>query len=120
MYTKLVRKAKILFYGNEFKAAKNNVRDIWRLSNEVMGRPAKKGKNEVGPIKNCNSQLETAECFNDFYNNIAKQLADKIPKTDVSFKSFLPKIDDSVNELDLARSVDEFSLEILIRKMKAK
>ena len=120
LYTKLVRKAKILYYGNEFKLAKNNVRDTWRLSNEVMGRPAKKGNSDVGPIKNCNSQTETAECFNDFYGNIAKHLADKIPKTDVSFKDYLPKIDNNVKELDLAKSVDQFSLEILIRKMKAK
>ena len=120
MYTKLVRKAKILFYGSEFKGAKNNVADIWRISNEVMGRPVKKGKNEIGPIKNCNSQAETAECFNEFYSTIAQKLADKIPKTDVSYKSFLPKIADDVKELDLTRSVDEFSLEILIRKMKSK
>ena len=120
LYTKIVRKAKILYYGNEFNSAKNSVRDTWRLSNEVMGRPPKKGSNDVGPIKNCNSQIETAKCFNDFYSNIAQQLADKIPKTDVSFKDYLPKIDDSVKELDLSRSVDELSLEILIRKMKAK
>ena len=120
MYTKLVKKAKIIYYGNEFKLAKNNVRETWRLSNQVLGRPPKKGNNAVGPIKNCNSELETAECFNEFYGNIAKQLADKIPKTDVSFKDYLPKIDDDVPELDLSKSVDELSIEILIRKMKAK
>ena len=120
LYTKLVRKAKILFYGNQFRTAKHNVRETWRLSNEVLGRQSKKGNNEVGPIKNCSSQLETAECFNDFFTNIAKDLASKIPKTDVSFKDYLPKIDESVEELDLARSVDEFSLNILIGKMKSK
>ena len=121
LYTKLVRKAKILFYGNQFKLAKNSVRETWRLSNEVMGRTPKKGSNnEIGPIKNCNSQLETAECFNEFYSNIATQLADKIPKTDVSFKSFLPKIADDVEELDLERSVDELTIEIIIRNMKSK
>ena len=120
LYTKLVRKAEILYYGNEFQLAKNNVRDTWRLSNEVLGRSAEKGNNEVGPIRGCQTQIETAECFNNFYCNIAQQLADKIPRTNVSFKSYLPKIDDSVKELDLSRSVDELSIELLIRKMKGK
>ena len=120
LYTKLVRKAKILYYGDEFKQAKNDVRETWRLSNEVMGRQSKKGSNEVGPLKNCNSQLETAESFNDFFSNIATDLASKIPKTDASFKDYLPKIDEDVEELDLARGVDELSLNILILKMKSK
>ena len=47
-------------------------------------------------------------------------MADKIPQTDVCFKDYLPKIDEEVKELDLTGSVDELSLGILIKKMKAK
>ena len=120
-YTKLVRLAKIKFYRDGFQSAGSNIRETWKLANQAMYRPSKKGNNsKVGPIKGCSSETETAEAFNLFYSTIAQKLADQIPKTDISFHKYLPKVADDVEELDLKTGVDELSIEVLIRKMKGK
>ena len=74
------------------------------------------GNSKIGPIKGCKSETETAEAFNLFYSTIAQKLADKIPKTDVSFHKYLPKVADDVEELDLKTGVDELSIEVLIKR----
>ena len=121
LYYKLCRLSKVIFYRHEFEDAKNSIREKWRVSNEIMGRVPKKGGNhKIGPLKNCSSNLDMASSFQSYFMNVAPDLAKKIPDTDASFLSYMPKIDDNIEPLDLSREVSMTAIDLIIRKMKNK
>ena len=121
LYYKLCRLSKILYYRNEFYEAKNSVREKWRVSNEIMGRVPKRGGNhKIGPLKNCSNNLDMANAFQNYFMNVAPDLAKKIPQTDKSFLSYMPDIDANIKPLDLSREVSTVAIDIIIRKMKNK
>ena len=121
MYYKLCRLSKVLFYRHEFQDAKNSIREKWRVSNEIMGRVPKRGGNhKIGPLKNCSNNQEMANNFQSYFMSVAPDLAKKIPHTDASFLSYMPKIDADVEPLDLSREVSTTAIDLIIRKMKNK
>ena len=94
MYNKLCRNAKNLYYGEKFEINKNDGRQLWKLANEVTGRPSKKGNNStIGPIEGCATDLESATKINEFFANIAGDLQKKIKRPKKSFEHYLPKLD---------------------------
>ena len=77
---------------------------------EVTGK--KKCNNETLPKHlivdkiEINDAKSIAEKFNEFFVNIGPNLANKIPRCDLTFKSYLPTINTTLNETLL--SEDEF------------
>ena len=120
LYKKLCRTAKILYYQKQFQYATGNSKKIWRLANEVTGRPLKRGSSKtIGPIEGCNSDKETAKAFNDHFTDIAPKLAKALPKTNKSFRDYLPKIDETVTPMTF-RHVHADEVEYIIKNLKAK
>ena len=121
VYYKLCRLSKILFYRHEFENAQDSIREKWRVSNEIMGRVPKRGGNhKIGPLKDCSSNQEMANKFQSYFMSVAPDLAKKIPHTDSSFLSYMPKIDAEVEPLDISREVSTTAIDLVIRGMKNK
>ena len=121
LYYKLCRLSKILYYRHQFQEAGNSVREKWSVANEVMGRVPKKGGNhKIGPLKDCSNNQEMANAFQNYFMSVAPDLANKIPQTDKSFLSYMPKVNDDVKPLDLSREVSTRVIDLIIRKMKNK
>ena len=120
LYMKLCRNAKALHYKKQFDYARTDVKKIWSLANEVTGRPVKKGGEQViGPLDGCNSDLETAETFNNHFTDIAPKLSKALPASKKHFKDYLPPIDETISPMRFwhvyADEVDN-----IIENMKAK
>ena len=61
-----------------------------------------------------------ATAFQNYFMNVAPNLEKKIPKTDRSFLSYMPKVGDEVQQLDLSREVSAKAISIIIGNMKNK
>ena len=102
--------AKKNYYRDKIKLFENDIRNTRKIMREVIGK--KKCDNEMLPkdlivdkieINNAKSIMEK---FNEFFVNIGPNLANKIPQCDLTFKSYLPTINTTLNERVL--SEDEF------------
>ena len=61
-----------------------------------------------------------ATAFQDYFMNVAPNLEKKIPKTDRSFLSYMPRVGDEVQQLDLSREVSAKTISLIIGNMKNK
>ena len=94
----LIKIAKRKYYDTKFEKAKNNLKETWKLINDVINKPSRKAalpNSFFSDGKLLNDPQEIANCFCKFFTNIGPNLARKIPDTQVSFRSFLGV---SVNE----------------------
>ena len=71
---------------------KNNTRQTWKLLNEMIHK--RKNKPKSSSLFKCNNQeisdpTEIANRFCNYFSNIGPNLANKIPRTNVSHLSFL-------------------------------
>lgn len=90
VYNNLCKKAKIEYYFNEFRVHHRNGKKIWETANEVVGRS--KSRDEITNLEGCKNDQETAVKFNDFFAEIAPNLASKIKPNGRDFMEFLPDI----------------------------
>ena len=120
-YNKMCRDAKNSYYGEKFESNRNDGRQLWKLANEVTGRPTKKGdKSTIGPIEGCATDLESATKINEFFATIATNLQSKIKKPKKTYRQYLPKLD-SVSEGSFSfHSVTRGQVEEIIDNMKNK
>ena len=88
----LIRIAKRSYYENKFDQAKDNLKETWRLINEVIH----KNKKIHSPLSSFKSgdriisdPLEIANGLCKYFTNIGPNLASKIPTVNVSFQNFL-------------------------------
>ena len=88
----LIRIAKRFYYDNKFEQAKDNLKETWRLINEVINKDKKihslpSSFKSGGKI--ISDPLEIANGFCKYFTNVGPNLASKIPTVNVSFQNFL-------------------------------
>ena len=81
-----------MHYSSTFKVHTKNMRKTWQTIREVLG--TKKSKNDVPSFFRENGDIisdlpSIANGFNNFFSGIGPELADKIPKSNKSFESFM-------------------------------
>ena len=118
-FKKNVRIDKATYYSQKLSDAQTNSREIWTIINEVLNRK-NKSSSKINIIKYNDTTLsnpkDIAEGFNQFYKNIAVDLATKIPKstyppehylqyTPAPEKSFALK---EISEHDILREIRSF------------
>ena len=89
--TSTLRLAKENYYSRQFNKYKFDSKSTWKVINEAL-----KTKSDTSPPKHIsqdgcqiNDPAAIAETFNDFFVNLGPNLANKIPKTQTKFQSFL-------------------------------
>ena len=106
----LKKNAKKNYYPYKIKFFENDIRNIWKIMKEIIGK--KKCNNETLPKHLIVDEIEIqdaksiAEKFNEFFVNIEPNLGNKIPQSDLTFESYLPTANTTLNETVL--SEDEF------------
>ena len=78
--TNLIRKCKENFYQNLFTRNSGDIRKTWKLINTICNRTQSKSVEKI--VHNNNTitdPLLIAETFNNFFVNIAEDLAEKLP-----------------------------------------
>ena len=104
--TELKENAKKNYYRDKIKLFENNIRNTWKIIKEVIDK--KKCNDETLPKHlivdkiEINDAKSIAEKFNEFFVNIGTNLANKIPQCDLTFKSYLPTINATLNETMLS------------------
>ena len=89
IYYKLCKVAKFMFYQKQFQINKNDGKKLWQLTNTITGR--KSCKSSVITMPDCSTDHEVANKFQNYYANIATDLAKTIPEPDNHYKHYLPK-----------------------------
>lgn len=89
-YNRILRRAKILHYQQEFDRAKGNGKLTWSIANELTGR--NRAQAEIDEIEGCQTEVQKCETFNNFYLGVAQKLSSKLPPKKNSFESYLPKV----------------------------
>jgi hypothetical protein len=85
----------------EFSKSQRVGKRTWQLARDLTGHKNSDNQ-DIGEIKNCSTNAEKAESFNQFYTNIAPKLARAVPSTVKHFLDYLPFIDnDVINPLKL-------------------
>lgn len=88
----LIRIAKRTYYDKKFERAKHNLKETWKLINEVINIKSKKPS--LPSLFRSNGTtitdpLEIANGFCKYFTNIGSSLASKIPPTNCPFQDFL-------------------------------
>ena len=88
----LIRKSKKSYFEDFFEENKTDIKKVWQGIKNIVNINKKQ---DILPSKlkfknNFYSKdSDIAECFNSFFTNIGNSVEEKIPKTDVSFSTFL-------------------------------
>ncbi len=92
--TSVIRTAKKKYYCNLLDDQKHNLKQTWKILNDLLGRNRKQDLPDCFDIdgKSTSDYKTIADGFNNFFTNIGPNLADKIPTTDVPFDNFLDNI----------------------------
>ena len=89
-----LRVAKRLYYGNKIEETKSNIKRTWRLHNENLNKKSLK-QNLPSVFKSGNQELsdpaQIAEQFCKYFTNIGPSLANNIPVSQTSYRSFLSR-----------------------------
>ena len=125
--------AKSEFYRMEYEKCRSNINEKWKFVNKVIRQDF---SNSAAPKrikagdKDVTNPLELAECFNNHFIEIGKQLADKLPASNVHFESFMTQKQESniqfhfeevledevfsiINQLNTATGYDKISVKLL-------
>ena len=88
-YNKLLKKLKVDYYHNEIFLAQGDGKKTWKIINQVLNRKPKGANDNANIILRdengelCSDQTKVANLFNDYYINMAPELAKTIPKSDI-------------------------------------
>ena len=108
-----LRVSKRNYYEKKLDDYKSNARGTWRILNEVINRQNKPtalpSTFKIGEVEN-NDPVEIANKFCEYFSNIGPSLADKIPISRKSHKSFLTK--NSVNSIFIDTATQQEVVEI--------
>ena len=96
IYNKCIKKAKQLHYLSEFESTKNDIKNTWRLVNELTGR-LKSTKDPLPsyffdpdvPDTIISDPQEISDAFNSFFNNIGPNLANLIDRSALPKNNFM-------------------------------
>ena len=88
----LIRNAKKTYYDNKFDRAKGDLKETWRLINEVISTKSKQSSLPSSFKSNgiaINDPFEIANGFCRYFTNIGSSLANRILPTNCVFQDFL-------------------------------
>ena len=93
-YKSQIRKNKNDYYLDKFRMAGKDSKKIWQLINQALGRNLESSSSSTIPkLSFAGQTIEdpkvAVECFNNYFKNVASNIADKIPKPQVDFSEFL-------------------------------
>ena len=120
IYNKLRRLAKQLYYRDRIEDAKHDMKETWKILNNLMGRGGGKSSNIKNILINGNlieNKRDMASAFNNFFSSIGNDTISKIPSTAFSFQNYLPA--PRTNSIFL-EPVTEFEVNDIILKLKPK
>ena len=90
-----MREAERQYYMNNFDARKNGILNMWKIIGKTLNPKKDKSPNTINRLlienKNITDDQEIAESLNSFFCSVGKKLADKLPKSKTSFRSYLTR-----------------------------
>ena len=107
------------YYQDKIKFFENDILIKWKIMKEIICK--KKCNNEILPKLlivdkiEINNSKSIAEIFNEFIVNIGQNLANKILQCDLTFESFLPKVNTTLNKTVLSEDELEEAFKSLKR-----
>ena len=119
LFERIKKNAKKNCHRDKIKLFENDIRNTWKVMKEVIGK--KKCNNATLPKHLIVDKIEIsdaksiAEKFNEFFVNIGPNLANKVPQCDLTFKSYLPTINTTLNETMLSEDKFEEAFKSLKR-----
>ena len=82
MVTDKIRIAKKVYYEEKFNSVKKDIKQTWRVINDVLKPKANKQKNYIRKVivnnVNYDSETDMANLFNDFFINVGKNIAESV------------------------------------------
>ena len=119
-YTKLMRKARQLYYKNKFESFSKDCKKTWETINELLGR--KKSFSDIPDTFISNGKIlsgavEIAEGFNDFFVNIGPSLSRSIPS---SVKCYSEYLMNPSSENFVFANTTPFIINEALKKLKSK
>ena len=134
---RLIKISKTDYYNNYFTLNKTNMRNIWRGIKQIISlKPMSGGGGVSSRILEGDNVLtdskSIAGAFNDFFVNIANNLAVSINSVDVTLMDYMPpkqsnsiflypitsvKIEVEINNLNYSKATGPFSIPINILKI---
>ena len=95
LYTKVVRTAKRLFYGEKFMEIKNDTKQTWNLIQKIVkkkGNATKSSDSFVVDQEEISDPKQIAEAFNGFFSKIGLNISNNVPNSNKHYSHFLPKL----------------------------
>lgn len=111
-FNKTKRLAKKSYYKGKFQESQGNIRQTWKLINEITNKKKQSSDLPDNFMKDGNvitEPNEIANNLNEYFVNVGPKLADKIPPSSVNFSSYLP-----------ASNQDSIFLDPELQKMKSR
>ena len=119
---KIKRDCKCLYFSQQCKRHKHNIKKLWEMINAMTGKLVNKTSVidfiTVDNIKKFTA-MEISNEFTKFYATIGKKLADNIPSSTMGLDYYLNKISRNKNSLFLYPT-NSLELSKIIRKLKSK
>ena len=89
--TKIIKASKNAYYRVKFSNVKGNIKETWKVINGMLG----KNVSNLNAIVKINSKLSTdpqviSNGFNEYFSNIATNVTNSLPESDVTFDHYLP------------------------------
>lgn len=89
--TSAIRKAKENYYKQKLEGCAGNSKKTWEILNNIMGKSNNQLPTSIKLFdKTSSTNLEIAESINNYFCNIASNLASNVENTPMSFENFLP------------------------------
>lgn len=117
-FNKTKRLAKKSYYKGKFQESQGNIRQTWKLINEITNKKKQSSDLPDNFMKDGNvitEPNEIANNFNEYFVNVGPKLADKIPPSSVNFSSYLPASNQDSIFLD---PITEYEVKIEFDQLK--
>ena len=95
-------------------------KNAWNFLNEAIGKNNKPSSNISNVNKNgklLTEPIEIADCFNDYFSNIADKIVENIPPTTANFRDYIPSYQHDDFEF---KSIDNDKVLEIIKGLEAK
>jgi len=117
--TNLIRQAKRRYFTTKFKSQLGNAAGTWKYINSFLRRKTKKSvpAELISDGVLVSDPAVIANEFSEYFSNIAQNLDDRIPRTDVSAMTYMSDI---MNSSFFVTPVTEFDVASVISKLKNK
>ena len=118
-FNNMKRIAKKSYYKSKFQESQGNIRQTWKLINEITNKNKPSSELPDNFMKDDNiitDPNEIANNFNDYFVNAGPKLADKIPPSNVNFSSYLPASNqdsiflDPITENEVKIEIDQLNV----------